>query len=255
MNLETTFRVSIPYVCYTRWCSCCQKQEHCILAWIQLFIQHILYECSLTPGTELPGVQYSNIRLPVGQFCLNYKSLQCHESKTGFIRVTSTCFSSQVSSPVCLYLHSQCHLSWHPGTHLYILFNLSHPSQESLGDAFSFIHAHYLCSDHLTSYLAIPKTLCTGILDSRLFPFQYFPASTVHSGILYALLFSQEGSKSLEGQDYIFLFIIFSRSQFLAYARGSVNIACWTLMWDRWKRREGQKDSCQTIHLLEIVCH
>lgn len=136
-------------------------------------------------------------------------------SKPGFIIVIPTYFSSQVSSLDCRYVCSQCHL-----THVYTPLILSGPSQELLWDSVFLFNTYYVCSDHPTSYHL--QSLCTGISDSRLFPLQYFLASTVDDGILCAWLFPPEDFKSLEGQDGIFLFIMYSRAWFLAYPKGSV---------------------------------
>ena len=118
-------------------------------------------------------------------------------SKPGFIIVIPTYFSSQVSSLDCRYVCSQCHL-----THVYTPLILSGPSQELLWDSVFLFNTYYVCSDHPTSYHL--QSLCTGISDSRLFPLQYFLASTVDDGILCAWLFPPEDFKSLEGQDGIF---------------------------------------------------
>ena len=139
-----------------------------------------------------------------------------------------------------------------------------HPSLSSVARLRNHYGTQSPLSMHITfaqtiSYLNFHKRLCTGIADSRLSPLQYFLASTVYNGRLCAQLFPQEDSKSLEGQDDVFLFIIHSRAWFLAHNKGSVNIAYWTLRWDRWRRRkEMPKD--KGIHdkphiFYEIICH
>ena len=163
-------------------------------------------------------------------------------SKPGFIIVIPTYFSSQVSSLDCRYVCSQCHL-----THVYMPLILSGPSQELLWDSVFLFNTYYVCSDHPTSYHL--QSLCTGISDSRLFPLQYFLASTVDDGILCAWLFPPEDFKSLEGQDGIFLFIMYSRAWFLAYPKGSVRTSLVAPMvknlptvWKTWVQSLGWED-------------
>lgn len=175
---------ALPYVCYRGWSSCFQKQKHCILTWFQLFIQHILYEHSFTPGTELPRVQNYNLKLPAGQLHVNFKSLQCQESKPGFITVTPTCCPSQVYSWLDIS-------SFTVPPELAFRDSSVHPSLSAVTHLRNHYGTQYPLSMHITfaqtiSYVNFHKRLCTGIPDSRLSPLQYFLASTVYNGILCA---------------------------------------------------------------------
>ena len=162
--------------------------------------------------------------------------------------------SSQSSQPTPLkfpaltrYLHSQSHLSCHPRTHVYIPLILSGPSQQLLWDSVSLFHTYYICSDHPTSYHL--QSLCIGISDSRLSPLQYFLASTVDNEILCAWLFPPEDSKSLKGQDGIFLFIMYSRAWFLAWLKDSIRTSLVAqivmnlpAVWKTWIHSLGRED-------------